>query len=219
MRNLIIFGDTPFAERLYKYITIEGKDKVIAFTQEKNFITQSELQGIPVLRFEDLKTLVDVEFEIILGIGYTKMNQLKEKLYSLCIVNDYIVATYISTNAFVYTDEIGAGSFVAPGTNVGPGCKLGIGNYLASAVVLSHDNNIGNFNFFSSNAVFGGFAKVGNNCFFGLHCTVKDNIVIADNNLIGSSANLLKSIHQNNGVYVGNPARALIEKDSMNTNI
>lgn len=219
MRNLIIFGDTPFAERLYKYITIEGKDKVIAFTQEKNFITQSELQGIPVLRFEDLKTLVDVEFEIILGIGYTKMNQLKEKLYSLCIVNDYIVATYISTNAFVYTDEIGAGSFVAPGTNVGPGCKLGIGNYLESAVVLSHDNNIGNFNFFSSNAVFGGFAKVGNNCFFGLHCTVKDNIVIADNNLIGSSANLLKSIHQNNGVYVGNPARALIEKDSMNTNI
>lgn len=43
MRNLIIFGDTPFAERLFKYIKFEGKDKVIAFTQEKNFISKKEL--------------------------------------------------------------------------------------------------------------------------------------------------------------------------------
>ena len=38
MRNLIIFGDTPFAERLFKYISIEAKDKIIAFTQEKSFV-------------------------------------------------------------------------------------------------------------------------------------------------------------------------------------
>lgn len=43
MRNLIIFGETPLAERLFKYINFERKDKVIAFTQEKNFISKKEL--------------------------------------------------------------------------------------------------------------------------------------------------------------------------------
>ena len=28
MRNLVIFGDTQYAERLYKYIVLEGVDRV-----------------------------------------------------------------------------------------------------------------------------------------------------------------------------------------------
>ena len=44
MRNLIIFGDTSFAERLYQIIFLEGKDKVIAFTQEKEFYQKIQLE-------------------------------------------------------------------------------------------------------------------------------------------------------------------------------
>ena len=64
MRNLIIFGDTPFAERVFKYINFEGKDKVIAFTQEKNFISKKELQGLPVIPFEELDS-VEESLEIM----------------------------------------------------------------------------------------------------------------------------------------------------------
>lgn len=193
MRNLIIFGDTPFAERLYKYISFEGRDRVIAFTQEKDFISRSELQGLPVYSFEQLRNNIS-DFEIVLGIGYTKMNQLKKKIYDLCKSQGYKIATYISTNAMVYSDDIQDGCFIAPGAVVGPGCKLGVGNYLASSVILSHDNEVGNFNFLSTNTVFGGFSKVQDNCFFGLHSTIKDDITIASNNLFGSSVNVLKSI-------------------------
>ena len=194
MRNLIIFGDTTFAERLFKYISFEGRDKVIAFTQEQNFISKRELQGLPVIPFEELETL-NLDFEIVIGIGYTQMNQLKKKVYDLCKSKGYKVATYISTNAIVYTNDIQEGCFLAPGAVVGPGCKLGKANYLGSSVVLSHDNEIGDFNFISTNAVFGGFSKVKDNCFFGLHCTIKDGIDIASNNLFGSAANVLMSIN------------------------
>lgn len=69
MRNLIIFGDTPFAERLFKYISIEGKDKVVAFTQERNFISNSELQGLKVLPFEELDDFVsDLKLYWVLDI-------------------------------------------------------------------------------------------------------------------------------------------------------
>lgn len=218
MRNLIIFGDTPFAERLFKYISIEAKDNVIAFTQEKSYISRKEIQGIPVVPFEELDGLLDEDFEIIIGIGYTQMNQLKKKIYKMCKEKKYKVGTYISSNAIVYSSEFGEGCFIAPGSIVGPGCKFGICNYLESSVVLSHDNSLGNFNFLSTNAVFGGNARVENNCFFGLHSTVKDGITIASDNLFGSCANIIEPIgYVGGGVFVGNPARQLIGKESYRT--
>lgn len=218
MKNLVIFGDTAFAERLFKYISFEGKDKVVAFTQERDFISQNELQGLPILPFEELDDL-NLEFEILLGIGYTKMNQLKKKVYELCKSRGYKIATYISTKSIVYANEIQEGCFIAPGVVIGPDCKLGKGNYLGSSVVLSHDNEIGNFNFLSTNVVFGGFSKVEDNCFFGLHSTIKDGISIASDNLFGSAANVLNSVTYRGGVFVGNPARQLVNRDSVTTKI
>ena len=108
MRNLIIFGDTPFAERLFKYISIEAKDKIIAFTQEKSFVSRKEIQ----------------------------------------------------------------------------------------VFLLSHSKN---FNFISTNTVFGGNARIENNCFFGLHSTVKEGVTIASNKLYGFCANFIKSISYTGG--------------------
>lgn len=219
MRNLVIFGDTQFAERLSKYIFLEGVDRVCAFTQEERFMTRTEINGIPVIPFEKLEATLKEDFSVILGIGYTKMNTLRAKLYNLCKEAGYEVGSYISSKALVYTDEIGEGTFVCPGVVIGPDCKLGKGNYIASSAVLTHDNTLGDFNFVSTNAVFGGFAKIENNCFIGLHSTIKDDVTIASGNLIGASANVLKSIVDSGGVYVGNPARQLSGKQSIDTGI
>lgn len=199
MRNLVIFGDTPFAERLFKYIQLEGQDKVVAFTQEKSFVSKVELQGCPVIPFEELATL-NTDFEIVLGIGYSKMNQLKRKVYNLCVNSGYKVATYVSSKAVVYAEDIQDGCFIAPGAVVGPGCKLGYGNHLESAAVLTHDNELGDFNFLSTNAVLGGFARVKNNCFFGLNSTIRDSVAVASDTLVGSAANVLKSITRGGGI-------------------
>lgn len=219
MRNLVIFGDTQFAERLSKYIIMEGVDSVCAFTQEERFMTRTEINGISVIPFEKLGATLKEDFSVILGIGYTKMNTLRAKLYNLCKKAGYEVGSYISSKALVYTDEIGEGTFVCPGVVIGPDCRLGKGNYIASSAVLTHDNTLGDFNFISTNAVFGGFAKVEDNCFIGLHSTIKDDVTIACDNLIGASANVLSSILDAGGVYVGNPAKQLPGKQSINTGI
>lgn len=219
MRNLIIFGDTPFAERLFKYISIEAKDKIIAFTQQKSFVSRKEIQGVPVVPFEELDEIIKEEFEIVIGIGYTKMNQLKRRIYNKCKVKGYKIATYVSSNALLYSDKIAEGCFIAPGCVVGTNCRVGACNFLESFVVLSHDNSLGEFNFLSTNVVLGGYAKIEDNCFFGLHCTVKDNISIASNNLFGSCANVIKSINDVGGVFVGNPTRRLVGKVAINTKI
>ena len=124
MRNLVIFGDTQYAERLYKYIVLEGVDRVIAFTQEKNFVSRKSIQGIPVMNFGELHYIMKEEFEIILGIGYTKMNLLKAEIFKKCKDLDYLIGSYISKNAILYSDDIGEGTFIAPGTIIGPGCRI-----------------------------------------------------------------------------------------------
>lgn len=212
MRNLIIFGDSQFSERISKYIIAEGKDNLIAFTQEKQYMKRCDINNYKVIPFEELSS-VHEEFEIILGVGYSNMNTLREKIYKLCKSAGYKVGTYISAHAICYTEDIGDGNFVCPGAVIGPGCIIGKANYFASCVVLSHDNQVGDFNFISTSTVFGGFARVKDRCFFGLNSTVKDNVVVANENLIGSAANVIKSISYVGGVYIGNPAHELTDRN------
>lgn len=209
MRNLLIFGDNQFAERISKYIILEGRDKLLGFTQERQFISRNNINGYPVIPFEELRMVVSDDFEIILGIGYAQLNAIREKVFHKCKNIGYKIANYISTRAMCYSDNIGDGNFISPGVLIGPDCIIGDGNFLASCAILSHDNKIGNYNFISTNVVFGGFANVEDRCFFGLNSTVKDNVTIAADNLIGSAANVLKSISYRGGGICGKSCRSI----------
>jgi acetyltransferase-like isoleucine patch superfamily enzyme len=83
---------------------------------------------------------------------------------------------------------------------------------------MTHDNHVGNFNFVSTDVTFGGNSIVYNNCFIGLNSTIKSSIEIHDYSLIGSASNVLESTIKK-GVYVGNPARKLENKSSLETKI
>ena len=217
-KRFFIYGDSAFAERIYSYIRIEGEHTVLGFTNDEHFITRSEIQGLPVIPFSEFVSDLKNDCELILAYGYTKMNNLREKVYNECIQEGCHMGVFISSRAHVYTDNIGEGTIILPNAVIGPGCQIGKGNHIASSVVLSHDNTIGDFNYLSANVVLGGYASVNNHCFLGLHSTVKDNIVLADYTLLGSGCNMLKTSIVPGGVYVGNPAR-LLEKNSTDITI
>ena len=121
MRNLIIFGDSQFSERISKYIIAE----LIAFTQQKKYMTRRQIDTYKVIPFEDLSSLKE-DFEIILGVGYSDKNTLRSKIYNLIKTTGYKVGTYTSTHAICYSNDIGEGTFICPGAVVGPGCRIGI---------------------------------------------------------------------------------------------
>lgn len=211
MRNLIIFGDTSFAERLSLYIEAEKIDKVIGFTQEKQFISRKEINGLPIIPFEELNNKCS-NFEIIIGIGYSNMNKLRAHIFDIC-KNKYKIGSYISSKAIVYTSNIEEGVFIMPCVHIGPGCKIGKGCIFEAAAILTHDITVGNFNYFSANVTVGGHATIGNNCFIGLNATIKNSISIEDFTLVGASANCVKTIEKSGGVIYGNPAKLIDEKD------
>lgn len=219
MKQYIIFGDTAFAERIYKYICHEGLCEVLCFTNEKKFLTRETIAGLDVVPFEELSKLYDkTAFEILICIGYVDMNRLRERICGMCKNAGYSIGTWISNTVVTYSDSIGEGCIIMPNVYVGPNCTIGKGNIIASCTCLSHDNKVGEFNFISSNVIFGGYSILCNNSFIGLGSVIRDGITINDYSLIGSATNLLSSTEPR-GVYVGNPSHKLEGKDSLNTKI
>ena len=215
MRNIVIFGDSSFAERLAKYILFEKKDNLLCFTQEDSFCSRTMVLGLPVVPLSKLRDIVEVNFDIIIGIGYINMNLLREKLYHFLVNNGFKVGKWISNNALVYSDKIGEGTIILPNTMIGPGCEIGKCNFFEASISLSHDNYVGDFNFFSTGVVLGGNAKIGDHCFLGLNSTIKSSVSLQDYTLLGAATNVINTTNKD-GVYVGNPARKL-EKKSLDT--
>ncbi|MBQ2852681.1 MAG: hypothetical protein IJE76_04740 [Bacteroidales bacterium] len=219
MENIVIYGETAFAERIYSYIKFENAANVLSFTNAKAFKEKESIQGIPVTAFEELnEKFKGVSFSILIAIGYVQMNNIRQKIYNECINAGHRIATYISKTATLYSNDIGEGCIIMPNVYIGPGCTIGKGNVIASCTCLSHDNKVGDFNFISSNAIFGGHSTVCDNSFIGLGCIIRDGITVSNYSLIGSATNLLSST-QLRGVYVGNPSHKLEGKDSLNTKI
>lgn len=225
MNKYVIFGDTSFAERLYKYITIENRDAVIAFTQEQKYISKNELCDLPVIPFENLKEKFNFCFSIIIALGYSQMNAIREKVYYLCKKNNFQIGTYISKNAIIYCEatEVREGCFICPGVVIGTDCSLGVCNIIESSVVLSHDNCLGNFNYISSSAVIGGNTTIGNNCFIGLNSTIKDSLILPDKTLVGAGSNLISLYNYTNEQRGGGvrrkPCSQIGKREYQNKNI
>ena len=191
MENFVIFGDSPFAERMFSYIKIEGIAKVKAFTQEKNYIHREYIDGIKVIPFDELEPSED--FSVLLGIGYSKMNTLRESIYRLLKKRNFNIGKYISRNANIYIKpgKIGEGSFLCPNICIGPNCSIGVCNIFESGTNLAHDNDVGNYNYFSVGSIVAGNTKIENNCFLGSNCTVIDDVIVKNQTLLGSGANVV----------------------------
>lgn len=219
MENVVIYGETAFAERIYSYIKFEKSMNVIAFTNAKAFKEKDSIQGIPVIAFEELnEKLGSKDFGILIAVGYVQMNNIRKKIYKECKDAGHRIATYISQASTLYSDDIGEGCIIMPNVYIGPGVKIGKCNIFESSTCLTHDNLIGDFNFISTNCTFGGNAIVKNFCFIGLNATIKSSITIADYSLLGMGC------VQNKGtdplcVYVGNPSRKLENRSSLDTKI
>lgn len=112
--KLIIMGTTPFSIMLYKIIEKEQFASVLAFTTGRAFMDKTELEGIPIVAFEELSDSFDMNQCMILNtIGYSQMNDIRKKVFFQIREEGYKLCTFISANANVYTDKIGDGHYYA----------------------------------------------------------------------------------------------------------
>lgn len=206
--KIVIIGEGEFALIAYEYFTYDSPYEVVAFSVEKNFIKQPELNGLPVIPFEDLENVFDVNrFKVFTAITFTQLNRVRTRLYNEAKRKGFSFASYISSNAFVWKNaEIGENVFIFENTVIQPFTKIGNNVIIWSGNLLGHRSEIKDNSYLTSHVAISGYCEIGESCFLGVNSTVANNIIVAKDCFIGAGAVITKNT-QEGKVYQGNPAK------------
>ena len=137
MKKIVIFGIGDNGELAKYYFENDEKYKndyeVVAFTVQKEYLTEKEFKGIPVVEFENLEKIYPPEeFYLFVAVGYTAMNEVREKVYLEGKKRGYKYVSYISSKANIFTDKIGENNFILEDNTIQPFVEIGNNNVLWS---------------------------------------------------------------------------------------
>ncbi len=189
-----ILGNADYAKMLFRYIN--KTDKLISgFVVDLEFITDRDIQGIPVYSFEKFVNTVSPEScKLFMGIGYRDMNRIKEKEFLRYKGKGYQFENYIHPTAIIDSDvELGEANNIFEGVIIQEGVRIGDANLIYGGAMIAHETTVGDYNSFSVKSCVAGCAKVGNSCFIGANATVKDHICLANYTLVGAGTYANKS--------------------------
>ena len=198
MKKIVIFGLGDNAELAKHYFENDEKykidHKVVAFTVEKKFMDRKEFNGLPVVEFENIeKFYPKEEYYLFVAVGYTAMNEVREKIYLSGKEMGYRYVNYISSKANIFTENIGENNFILEDNTIQPFVKIGNNCFITSHVVIS------------------GRCRIADNCFIGVNSTVRDHVTIEYKSLIGAGAWISKNTEEY-GVYLAEQATKINKK-------
>lgn len=215
-RRLVLIGAGEFAQIACEYFEHDSPYEVVAFSVEREYLSQPVLADRPVVAYETLEeTYPPQDHDVFVAIPSSQLNRLRTRLYRGAKRKGYRLATYVSSRAFVWRNaQVGENCFIfennviQPFVTIGNNCVLWSGNHVGHRTVL-HDNV-----FVASHAVISGYCDIGENCFIGVNATFNDHVKVAEDNVIGAGALVTRDTEPGR-IYVGSPARALPDKSSL----
>ena len=202
MSRVVIFGIGDYGRIAERYLSADSEHDVVAFTVNRDYIDREELSGLPIVAFEDLpQTHPPGEVELLIAAGFSKVNDVRARIYEECKALGYSFVTYVSSKAMVWDDvPIGENTFIFEANVVQPGVTIGSNVVLWSGNHIGHDSTIGDHCFIASHVVVSGNCTIGERCFVGVNATFRDGIKVAPRCVIGSSALIMKDTEEG-GVY------------------
>lgn len=195
-RDLVIIGDSAFAEVACEYFTHDSGFRVVAFSVEREFMTRDSLLGLPVVPFEELEQHYDpTSHHFYAALVYTQMNRLRTRLYHAAKAKGFRAASYVSSRAFVWHNvELGEHCFIFEDNTVQPFVRIGDNVVLWSGNHIGHHSVVKDNCFIASHVVVSGFCTVGENCFIGVNATFGNNLAVGDDCLIGAGALIARDV-------------------------
>lgn len=205
-KKLIIFGVEDFAQLAYEYFTHDSDYEVMAFTVDGSYISATELCGLPVVPFEELEQRFPAsQCEVYAAIVYGKLNRIREEVCMRIKEKGYMLASYISSRAFVWHNVIlGEHCFIFEDNTIQPFVKIGANVVMWSGNHIGHHSTIGNHCFLTSQVVVSGWCNIESHNFIGVNSTLANNTHIGEACWVGHGAVLAGKV----------PAHSLVKPTS-----
>lgn len=213
-KKLIIFGTGDIAQIANYYFGIDSEYEVVAFTVDKNYCSEKEFEGLPLVPFEEVeKQFSTNQYEIFIALSYSQMNKIRAKKYEEAKKKGYKIASYISSKCSYLSQYLpGENAFIFEDNTVQPFVKIGNNVTLWSGNHIGHHSVIEAHNFISSHVVISGHCHIHSYCFLGVNATLAHKVTLAEGTLLGAGVVISKNTELN-GVYVA-PRPTKLDKSS-----
>lgn len=205
--DLVIVGDSLFAEIAHEYFEHDSRHHVVAFSVEAEYRKRTSFRGLPVIPFEELSgELEPRSHSVFCAITYVQLNRLRTRLLDSAVAMGFRPASYVSSAAFVWRNvELGEHCFIFEDNTVQPFVTIGRNCVLWSGNHIGHHSRIGDNVFISSHVVISGSVKVGDNSFLGVNSTLVNDIEIGADVWLGPAVTVTRDVEANS---VWRPARS-----------
>ncbi|WP_343668568.1 acetyltransferase [Paraburkholderia heleia] len=193
--KLVIVGDSAFAEIAREYFEFDSDYQVVAHAVEQPYLKRAELHGLPVVPFETLEQhFSPIDHHVFVAATYTQLNRLRTRLANAAREKGYVLASYISSRAFVWRNvSLGEHVFIFEHNTIQPFVTIGNNVVLWSGNHIGHHSVVRDNVFISSHVVISGFCDIGENSFLGVNATIANNLNLAKDNWVGPNTVIMKN--------------------------
>jgi sugar O-acyltransferase (sialic acid O-acetyltransferase NeuD family) len=207
-RKVVVFGSGSFAQCVRFYLDNDSEDEVVAFTVHRDRLEGDELEGLPLVAFEDVESIYPPsEYAMYVAVGYRKVNTIRARIYEEAKAKGYELISYISSRCTHWPGlEIGDNCFIFEDNTIQPFVKIGNDVVLWSGNHIGHHASIGDHCFLASHIVISGHVHVGAYTFIGVNATTRDDITIGSGCIIGAGALVMRSTGDDE-LYPGSPTK------------
>tara|TARA_R110001592_G_scaffold204824_4_gene455125 strand:+ start:650 stop:1330 length:681 start_codon:yes stop_codon:yes gene_type:complete len=204
MDKIVIFGTGDFSSLAHFYFNEDTEHEVVAFTMNKEWITEDSFEDKPVIAFGDiLKLYPPNEYKLFAPMSFKQMNDNRKKIFNKGKELGYTFATYISSKSTVWSNnKIGENCFITEHNAINPFVEIGNNCVLWNSNHIGHHTKIKDHVFITSQVVICGQCVIGNNSFFGVNSSLRDETTVEDYTLVGMGANIVKDTKKGD-VWIG----------------
>lgn len=188
--NILVYGVGKFAEYVEYAVTNDSNNVVCGFCVESKYRTKNELNGLSIVDFDNIE--IDFppdKYQLFIAIG---LNKERQRIFDLAKAKGYKMISYVSSKSFTWKDlKYGENTWIGEATRIQPFVSIG-DNSILFGPGIGHHSVIGDHTLLTG-SVLGGNVCVGDFSFLGINSSVKHNVDIGRNNIIGMGCNIEKS--------------------------
>lgn len=216
-KNVIIFGTRDLAQLAKFYFENDSDLNPVCFTVDRQYMTETTFEGLPVVPFDEIKKLYPPENNLIfVPLTQAKMGFPRKDKYLEAKALGYEFATYISSKTTYFGSKVGENCFIFEDNTIQPFTEIGNNVILWSGNHIGHHSVIKDHVFLTSHVVISGHCVIEPHCFFGVNSTVRDYTHVKEGTLVAMGAVIGKETEPY-GVYFG--PRQVIKEGIKSTDV
>ena len=167
---LILFGCGSLTSLTAHSLTHDAGRTVVAMTVDAAYLLTDRHEGYPVVAFEELVNLFPPDrHDIMLPIGYRRINELSLERFEQAKAMGCHVASYVSSRASVWPDlVVSENVIIFEQAIIQSFVSIGNNAIIRSGAYIGHHSQVGDHAFVASGVVTGSNVTIGERCWIGL---------------------------------------------------